>query len=318
MSKPLFVFFGTPKFSVHVLDALERHGMLPAIVVTAPDRPQGRGLVRTPSPAKQWAMERGIDVLTPEKLKDDPSVDGFLAELQNTEWDVFVVAAYAKLIPKNILDMPKRGCLNVHPSLLPKFRGPSPAVSAILADERATGVTIMQMAEKMDAGPIIAQARIELEEEAPDAAPGEGWPPHGSEFETLLATEGGNLLAETIPHWISGQITAEPQDESQATFTRKFTDADSLITFDPANPPTGTVAREMLLKIRAFDNPPAGGPRGQRAHFMYSNPSTGGLGARRIIVTEARITNGTLEILKVIPEGKKEMSYTDFARTLSN
>lgn len=283
-SKPLFAFFGTPKFSVYVLDALERQGMLPAVVITAPDRPQGRGLVLTPSPAKQWAMERGIDVLTPETLKDED----FVAELENTEWDVFVVAAYAKLIPKNLLDMPKRGCLNVHPSLLPKFRGPSPALSAILADERATGVTIMQMAEKMDAGPIIAQARIELEEEA--------WPPKGSEFETLLATEGGNLLAETIPHWISGQIDAEPQDESQATFTRKFTDADSLIDIHGD-------AHQQLLKIRAFDKNP-------RAHYVQDG--------KRVLITEAEIVDGELQILKVIPEGKKEMSYLDFSRTLSN
>lgn len=293
-SKPLFAFFGTPKFSVHVLDALERHGMLPALVITAPDRPQGRGLVLTPSPVKQWALERGIDVLTPEKLKDED----FLAELQNTEWDVFLVAAYAKLIPKNILEMPRRGSLNVHPSLLPKFRGPSPALSAILADERATGVTIMQMAEKMDAGPIVAQARIELEEEdlgSPEQGGG-GWPPKGSEFETLLATEGGNLLAETLPHWISGQIDAEPQDESQATFTRKFTDADSLIDLH-GNP------REQLLKIRTFDKNP-------RAHFIQNN--------KRVIITEAQIQDGKLELLNVIPEGKKEMSYADFVRTLSN
>ncbi len=283
-SKPLFAFFGTPKFSVHVLDALERQGMLPAVVITAPDRPQGRGLMLTSSPAKQWAMERDIDVLTPEKLKDED----FLAELQNTQWDVFLVAAYAKLIPKNILEMPRRGSLNVHPSLLPKFRGPSPALSAILADERATGVTIMQMAEKMDAGPIVAQARIELEEEA--------WPPKGSEFETLLATEGGNLLAETLPHWISGQIDAEPQDESQATFTRKFTDADSLIDLHGD-------AREQLLKIRTFDKNP-------RAHFIQND--------KRIIITEAQIRDGKLELLKVIPEGKKEIPYADFARTLSN
>ncbi len=280
--QPLFAFFGTPKFSVHVLDALERHGMLPALIITAPDRPQGRGLVLTPSPAKQWALERGIDVLTPEKLKDE----NFLAELQNTEWDLFVVAAYAKLIPKIILDIPKHACINVHPSLLPKFRGPSPAVSAILADERATGVTIMEMAEKMDAGPIIAQARIELEEDTGEG----GWPPKGSEFEALLATEGGNLLAETIPHWMAGQIEAEPQDEAQATFTRKFTDADSLIDIE-GDP------REQLLKIRAFDKNP-------RAHFIHNG--------KRVIITEARITDGKLEILKVIPEGKKETDFNNF------
>lgn len=275
-TKPLFAFFGTPTLSVNVLDALEAHGMLPALVVTAPDRPQGRGLVLTPSPVKQWALERGIDVVTPEKLKDP----AFLAELQNTEWDLFVVAMYAKLIPKQLLDMPRRGCLNVHPSLLPKFRGPSPVLSAILADERTTGVTIMQLEEAMDAGPILAQARIELDEEV--------WPPKGSEFETLLATEGGNLLAETIPHWLSGSIDAEPQDDSNATYTGKFSPADALINLDGD-------AREQLLKIRAFDKSP-------RAHFITPE-------GKRVIITEATIEDGKLKILKVIPEGKKEQPY---------
>lgn len=284
-TKPLFAFFGTPTLSVNVLDALEAHGMLPALVVTAPDRPQGRGLVLTPSPVKQWALERGIDVVTPEKLKDP----AFLAELQNTEWDLFVVAMYAKLIPKQLLDMPRRGCLNVHPSLLPKFRGPSPVLSAILADERTTGVTIMQLEEAMDAGPILAQARIELDEEV--------WPPKGSEFETLLATEGGNLLAETIPHWLSGNIDAEPQDESNATYTGKFSPADALINLDGD-------AREQLLKIRAFDKSP-------RAHFITPE-------GKRVIITEATIEDEKLKILKVIPEGKKEMDFKDFVRTLSN
>ncbi|MEI6863883.1 MAG: methionyl-tRNA formyltransferase [Candidatus Adlerbacteria bacterium] len=287
MKKPLFVFFGTPKFSVHVLDALEKHGLLPALVVTAPDRHQGRGLVLTPSPANVWATERGIDVLTPATLsaKGGSASGGksFAEELQNTDWDVFLVAAYAKLIPKNILDIPRRGCLNVHPSLLPKFRGPSPAVSAILADERATGVTIMQMAEKMDAGPVVAQAQVELEIEA--------WPPKGSEFEELLATEGGNLLAETLPFYIAGDITPEVQDEAAATFTKKFVDTDSLI--DLAGD-----SHEQLLKIRAFDKNP-------RAHFITA-------AGKRVIITEADIVDGKLNILRVIPEGKKEMPFEQF------
>lgn len=285
MKKPLFAFFGTPRFAVKVLDALEANGLVPALVITAPDKPAGRGLEMKPAPAKVWAQERGIDVLTPTTLKDEQLV----AELQNSDWDVFVVAAYAKLIPKTILDIPRKGALNVHPSLLPKFRGPSPAVSAILADEKVTGVSIMQMDEQMDHGPIVAQAKVELEEESPGRS---GWPPKGSLFEDLLATEGGNLLAESLPLWISGEITAQPQDESQATFTKKFTDADSLvdITGDP---------REALIKIRAFDKNP-------RAHYFE--------GSKRVIITEAEIRDGKLEILKVIPEGKKEIDYSLFVQ----
>lgn len=264
---------------MRVLDALESKGLLPALVITAPDKPAGRGLEVKPSPAKEWALARGIDVLTPATLKDETLV----ADLQNTEWNVFLVAAYNKLIPKNILDIPHKGSLNVHPSLLPKFRGPSPALSAILADERTTGVSVMQMSEKMDAGPVVAQARIELEVSE--------WPPKGSFFEDLLATEGGNLLAETLPEWLKGTITPETQDESGATFTKKFDSSDALIDL------AGN-AREQLLKIRAFDKNP-------RAYFI---DTTG----KRIIVTEADIQDGKLEILKVIPEGKKEMEYSAF------
>ncbi len=278
---PLFAFFGTPTFAVDVLSALETKGLLPALVITAPDRRQGRGLVLSPCPAKQWAQERGIDVLTPTTLKDE----AFVAELANTEWDVFVVAAYAKLIPKNILDIPARGCLNIHPSLLPKFRGPSPALSAILEDERITGVSVMQMAEKMDAGPVVAQARVELEEEA--------WPMRGSEFEELLAAEGGNLLAEVLPFYIKGEVTPEPQDESKATFTKKFTDADARIDLK-GNP------RENYLKIKAFD-------KGPRAYMQ--------VGGKRVIIKDATFTDGVLTIIKVIPEGKKEMEYSQFLQS---
>jgi methionyl-tRNA formyltransferase len=278
--KPLFAFFGTPKFAVDVLDALERNGLLPALVVTAPDKKRGRGLELSPSPAKAWAHERGIDVIEPQTLKDE----AFVAELRNSDWDAFVVAAYGKLIPKTILDIPRAGSLNVHPSLLPKFRGPSPVLSAILADERATGVTIMKMSEKMDAGTVVAQAKVELEEPA--------WPPKGSEFEELLAAEGGALLAEVLPDWIAGKITPEEQDESKVTLSRKFADQDALIDL------TGD-ARENLLKIRAFDKNP-------RAYFIKDG--------KRVIITDAEIEDDALVIKKVVPEGKKEMAYSDFAR----
>jgi methionyl-tRNA formyltransferase len=277
---PLFAFFGTPRFAVEVLNALEAHGLLPALVVTAPDKPRGRGMTLSPSPAKAWAEARNIDVLTPETLTDE----ALIAELENTPWDLFVVAAYAKLIPASILSIPKHGALNIHPSLLPKFRGPSPALSAILADERVTGVSIMQMNEKMDAGPIIAQAKVELEEAA--------WPPRGSEFEDMLAREGGNLLGEVMPLWVGGEITPEPQDETLATYTKKFIDSDARInlTGDP---------RTELLKIRAFDKNP-------RAYFLTPDQ-------KRVIVTEAEIKDNALHILRVIPEGKKEIAFTEWS-----
>ena len=276
--KQLFVFFGTPELSVCVLDALEVRGQLPALIVTAPPKPQGRGLTITPTPVALWAAEHTIDVVTPERLDD-----AFVQMLGNSDWDVFVVAMYAKLLPQSVLTLPRRGTLNVHPSLLPKFRGPSPVLSAILADERIGGVTIMQLTEKMDAGPIVAQARIEIDEDTGDG----GWPPKGSEFEKFLATAGGNLLAETLEPWIAGDVPAEPQNEAAATYTKKFSPEDALI--DPSGDP-----REELLKIRAFDKSP-------RAHFFHNG--------KRIIVTDAAIVDSKLKILRVIPEGKQETDW---------
>ncbi len=287
-NSPLFAFFGTPHFSVVVLNALEASGMLPALIITAPDKPQGRGLELSPSPVKQWATLRGIDVVTPTTLKDEQ----FVAELKNTEWDVFIVAAYNKLIPASVLEIPKRGCLNVHPSLLPKLRGPSPALSAILTDERETGVSIMLMNEKMDEGDVVAQARIALDEDA--------WPPKGSEFEELLAQEGGNLLAETLPLWIEGKITPEKQNHSEATFSHKFSSEDAHVDLngDP---------RQQLLKIKAFDKNP-------RAFYFAEK----GGKKIRVIITDAALEDGALKILKVIPEGKKEMPYEDFKKGFAN
>lgn len=277
-----FVFFGTPRFAVRVLDALEAHDFLPALIVTAPDRPRGRGQEVQPSAVKEWALARDIDVVTPQTLKDSD----FAAELRNTEWDFFVTAAYGKLIPKEILDIPRKGSLNVHPSLLPKFRGPSPVLSAILADARETGVTIMLMDESMDTGPILSQARIEIERE--------DWPMHGSMLEDLLSTEGGNLLAEVIPQWMAGTIQPEKQNDAEATYSKKFTPEDARInlTDDPY---------QNLLKIRAFDKNP-------RAHTIEERGT-------RLIITEAHIQDGALELMRVIPEGRKEMAYADYVRT---
>ncbi|MCI0542427.1 methionyl-tRNA formyltransferase, partial [bacterium] len=124
--EPQFIFFGTPDFAVGVLEELEKKGLLPSFVVTAPDKPKGRGLVLTPPPVKVWAEARGIKILQPEKLDQN-----FIAELKKYSWDLFVVAVYGKIIPKEILLLPKHGALNVHPSLLPRLRGASPIQSAI-------------------------------------------------------------------------------------------------------------------------------------------------------------------------------------------
>lgn len=277
-----FVFFGTADIAVWVLDELSERGLSPALIVTEPDKPAGRKQELTPPPVKRWALEHEIDVLQPEKLNASKEMQLLL----NSEWDLFVVAAYGQLIPRELLEHPKHKTLNMHPSLLPKFRGASPIRSAILEDERKTGVSIMLLDEKLDHGPIIAQASVELEER--------DWPPKGRVFDELMARAGGELLSETITPWIAGEITPEAQDHERATYSGKFDKAMGEI--DLSGDPY-----QNYLKICAFDGWPG--------TFFFTEKD----GARiRVKITDAEYENETLTILRVIPEGKKEMDYGQF------
>ncbi|OGZ06433.1 MAG: hypothetical protein A3C93_01735 [Candidatus Lloydbacteria bacterium RIFCSPHIGHO2_02_FULL_54_17] len=306
--KPRFTFFGTPNFAKIVLDELEQRGYVPALVITAPDRPKGRKLVVTPSEVRVWAESRNIPVLTPEKLRDET----FLTTLKRASCDLFIVAAYGKIIPKMILDMPQHGVLNVHPSLLPLFRGPSPIESAILSDETSTGVTIILLDEETDHGPIVTQQVVRGPTLRTDAQEIQGrtlginssrsdlvfpeWPPKGSVLTETLAREGGILLAETLPDWVSGKVTAEPQDHARATFTKKIVKEDGAI--DLAGDPSMN-----YKKIRAFDEWPG-------AYFFAERNGK----KVRVRIADATYTDGKLTIIRVVPEGKREMAYDDFLR----
>lgn len=283
-SNPRFVYFGTPEFAMIILKELELKGLLPALVVTAPDKPKGRKLVVTPSEVKLWANTHNIPVLTPEKLKDEE----FVSELAKTEWDLFVVAAYGKIIPKIVLDIPKKGVLNVHPSLLPKFRGSSPIESAILSDEKFTGVTIIKLDEEMDHGPVLAQAMSRRRLDIVEC-------PKGSELTRDLAHFGAALLADIIPEWMNG-LKAFPQDHSRATFTKKISKEDGLIDMSGD-------AKMNYKKIRAYDEWPG-------AYFFTERSGK----QMRVRITDAEYAHNELKITRVVPEGKKEMSYEDFLR----
>jgi methionyl-tRNA formyltransferase len=278
-----FVFFGTPEFASIILDELEAKGYLPSLIVTAPDKPRGRGLVITPSEVRVWGTAHNIPVITPSTLRDD----GIATTLRDAHADFFVVAAYGKIIPKNILEIPPHGVLNVHPSLLPKFRGSSPIESAILSDEPHTGVSIMLLDEEMDHGPVITQRERIIKD----------WPPKGSLLTRDLAHFGGALLAEIIPEWLSG-LKAGPQDHSKATFTKKITKEDGLI--DLADDPV-----KNLKKVRALDEWP-----GTYTFVPHEGKSI------RLKILDAKIEEGKFVPTRVIPEGKKEMDYQDFLRGL--
>jgi len=198
-------FWGTPKLAVTALDEMKKAGLTPSLIITSPDKPQGRKLVLTPPPVKVWAEENEVDLIQPEKVRDEV----LTSKLKETKWDLFVVAAYGKIIPQEIIDIPEHGVLNIHPSLLPLYRGPSPVAGQILDGATQVGVSIMLIDKEVDHGPIIAQSALPMPEELPTT----------EVLEHELAQVGAKLLVETIPPWVAGNIEAQEQDHMSATMT---------------------------------------------------------------------------------------------------
>ena len=217
-----------------------------------------------------------ISTFQPTTLKDPEVVQALKDE---GPWDLFIVAAYGKIIPQSILDIPKYGTLNVHPSLLPKLRGASPIQSAIL-EENSTGVTIMLMDADMDHGPILAQEPTDIH-----------WPPKASELEKVAAAQGARMLSEVIPAFVAGTLHPIAQNHDAATFIKKIAKEDGLI--DLAGDP-----EKNFRKIQAFDIWP-------RTYFFTERNGV----QTRVIITDAALEDGKLLIKKVIPEGRKEMDY---------
>ncbi len=211
-----FAFFGSDEFSIIVLEELIQAGYTPSLCITQPDKPKGRNLVLTPTPIKEFCIKKNISYISPEKLSVEEIVS------LHTEYDFFVVASYGKIISQKILNIPKYGCLNVHPSLLPQYRGASPIETAILEDTKDTGVTIMLMDAQMDHGPIIKQAEYLFEK----------WPESKKEVHDTLAHLGGRILAEVIQPFVQGDIIVTSQDHTQATFTKMIEKGDGKINIE--------------------------------------------------------------------------------------
>jgi methionyl-tRNA formyltransferase len=278
------VFFGTSDFAVTVFETLYLKGVQPLFLVTTPDKPQGRHLVMTPPPAKRWAQEKNITVLQPTSLRTPSFADELKTRMPQAGYDVFIVASYGKLIPNEIITLPRRGTLNIHPSLLPKYRGASPVQSTILADDRNCGFSIMAIDEEMDHGPLVLQKAY-----TPSA-----WPLSAQILKTELAHEGASNLYEILPHWISGEIEAREQDHSKATFTKKFTKDDGLIDLS-GDPYTN------YLRFQALSASPG--------VFFFDTRNGNRI---RIKIIHASFIDGAFVPLRVIPEGKKEMDYTAY------
>lgn len=261
------VFMGTPAFAVPSLEALLRSEHSVAGVVTRPDRPKGRGQALAAAPVKLVCEREGLPLLQPVKLKDP----AFLEALLGWRPDLIAVAAFGRILPPAILQMPARGCINVHASLLPKYRGAGPIQWAIINGERETGITTMLMDEGMDTGAILLQERVPIQ---PDETAGA--------LSARLAEVGGRLLVATIRRVKDGTVTPKPQDHSQATLAPLLTKEDGLIDWkltaiDIANrvrglspwPGAYTFAREdrwVLLRASAVDRPAGAAVPGTIVH----------------------------------------------------
>jgi methionyl-tRNA formyltransferase len=293
----ILVFFGTPLFAIPALERLYAHHEIKS-VVTQPDKRKGRNLKLSASAVKIRALELDIPVLEPEVLR----APEFLDKLREQEPDAIVVAAYGKILPPEILDLPRFGCINIHGSLLPHYRGAAPIQRAIMDDMDKTGVTIMQMAQGMDTGDIMMQAEVAVA-------------PHDdtASLSVKLAEIGAGLILRTLEDIQSGAVVPRVQDESQATYAPPIAKEESEIIWSrPAN--------TIVNLIRAMSPAPGAYTRwqGKRLKFWKADsvPRKGRPG--ELLIHENTLLIGTgldaLEVLEIQPEGKKRMTATEFVR----
>jgi methionyl-tRNA formyltransferase len=277
---PRFAFFGTPSLACDILDALEASGYVPAVIVTMPDRPQGRGMIVLASPVGAWAAERSIAVMKPEKLDD-----AFIAQLKALDIPLAIVVAYGTIVPQTLLDTFPRGMWNIHYSLLPRWRGATPVESAILAGDAQTGVAIQRMVFALDAGPIVSQKSLAIDDE--ETAPA---------LRERLNAMAAEMLVEIFPTLVSGEPTLMEQDATAATRCGKMEKADGDITDD-----------DDTTRWRKY-----------RAYFAWPGTyyfSERGGKTLRVKVVAAHFDGGRFVVDTVVPEGKGAMPYSAFVAT---
>jgi methionyl-tRNA formyltransferase len=303
------LFMGTPQFAVPSLSLLLEQGHEVVAVVTQPDRPKGRKRELAPSPVKAFALEYGLQVLQPEKLRSPEGV----AEVMAIAPDLIVTAAYGQILPKSVLELPRLGCINVHGSLLPRYRGGAPIQRSIINGEAVTGVTLMYMAEGLDTGDMIAKVEVPITDE--DTA--------GSMFDKL-SDAGSKLLLEWLPRIAEGSVTRESQADGEATYAPNLTREDEKLDW-------GQTSRQLFNRVRGL-NPMAGGftyldgevfkvwgcriPQGSDT---IMRPEWAGLVAGSVLESgnfgiRVRTGDGSIVLTEVQPAGKKALAATEFAR----
>lgn len=296
------VFMGTPEFALPSLERLLAEGHDVAAVYTQPDRPSGRGRGLEPPPVKRLALERGLAVAQPESLRPASEVE----RLSSFKPEAIVVAAYGLILPPPVLELPPLGCINVHPSLLPRHRGPSPVAAAILAGDSVIGVSIMLLDRGMDTGPILAQERLAITDDDTTGS-----------LTDKLARLGAGLLARTLPLWQARLVAPQPQDEAQATYSR-------LLTKEEGGLDWGRPAVELWRRVRAFQPWPGCNTtwRGQRLKLLEAWPlpdaeteaRTGEVLSVASGVIAVQAGQGVLELRQLQLEGKRPVTAEEFVR----
>jgi methionyl-tRNA formyltransferase len=289
------VFMGSPEFSLPSLRALGKHYEVVG-VVTQPDRASGRGRELKMPPVKSLALELGLPVIQPEKLR----VPETMEQLRGWAPDLIVVAAFGQILRKDVLELPPHGCLNVHASLLPRWRGAAPINAAILAGDEETGVTIMKMDVGLDTGPMLEQKTIRLTRE--DTA--------GSVTRSL-STLGAELLIETLPRWLAGELQPQPQDDTRATYAPLLKKEEGKLDFTRD-------ANELERLIRAYNPWPGAfmdyGDVILKVHRAHVEQGNARAGERLILRNQPAVGagSGILVLDELQPSGKKSMSGRSF------
>ena len=302
--KSKLIFMGTPEFAVPILAALIKQPYNVIAVYTQPDKQAGRGQKLGASPVKELALHSNITVIQPPSLKTPEEV----AKMKELAPDVVVVAAYGKIIPQGILSVPQHGFLNVHPSLLPQYRGATPIPSAILNGDTVTGMTIMLLDAGMDSGAIFKQREVSVTAEDTTGS-----------LSARLAAVGTELLLEVLPLWLEGSIKPQPQQHDQATYTRTITKDDGRIDWQQS-------AVEVDRKIRAYNPWPGCYTywRGKNLKIIQAIPvlgETSGIPGNVIalpgspgVVLGVECGKDILGLLRIQMEGKREISAQEFVR----
>ena len=295
------LFMGTPDFALFSLRALVEAGEEIVGVVTQPDKPQGRGYTLTPPPVKRYALEQGLAVYQPTTLRDD----AFFELLQQLSPELIVVTAYGKILPERVLHFPPHGCVNVHGSLLPEYRGAAPMQRAIIDGKQLTGITTMMMDVGLDTGDMLLKGEVPISQ--------------ADNFETIHDKMGecsAKVLLQTLERIKNGSLTREKQDDSLATYAAKIEKSDCLLDFNRSAQELHDLIRGLSPVPLSFTHTPDGKLLKVVTSEVVDTEGTHGQAGEVISLQGGRVTVacgcGSIALLTVQPEGKKRMAAADW------